>query len=657
MSLTRTFHRFALKTAAAAFVAMFSISAATQALAQVPDAGLQIGPDQVFAGPCEAINCVVRWDSGGVDTTGLTVVTSMNVGVDLVSVKSKVPYTITDGVITFDQGAMLAKKKGKAVVRFRVPHDMPQGTEVVSTAVLTDDLGRSSEEQTLLTVRGQGNDRCACDGFNARGARVAAGIGPSIKVGPDLQFGAPCEVINCKIGWKAGCFDMTGVEVFALTTPDVEVLGVKSSTPFTPNNPGMTFDVGTLGGKRKGQAVVKFRVPHDAVDGEVVTSTATLTDDAGNVATSETSFVVRAQARDRCVGSAAPPQLAVGPDQHFARRGDTVLCTINWMGPGSNVTGAQVVTTADPSIEVVSMEADVPFTVDGDTATFQVGALSAKQKGGARIVFRVKDDIALGTVVTSAAAYSDDAGYTLTSATSFTVRGNDQDNPEERLLTLRLKGTKTVPNGGNVKFDAIYSEASEGNALVVTLPEELSAVAVVPAATTTVGNDITWENLPAGAGEVTVRALVTLPNGLDEANLSIDGVMTDDRGMEAFASGSIIVQPPATGANGLAMTAKSKGGFVPGKRNTIRFEYRNLVGTGSLTAELPEGLTVVGLSPAATTVDGGTLTWSDLRKKRGSVTVETVIGDTVSSGDVLSVSGSLTDDRATAIVDVEIPIR
>ncbi len=354
---------------------------------------------------------------------------------------------------------------------------------------------------------------------------------------------------------------------------------------------------------------------------------------------------------------------AIDDRRQTVRRGNKRVYRLIWSTPGISASGAQITVSLGSELHVLKARSADPVIVDGNQVTISLGNVVSGSRGKARIKFGVRVDAPLGSDVTSQARYTDADGRDVTTTDTVTV--NTEQAPNSIKLGLKLKGTKAVSNGGKVRYKVKYSNASPTNSLAMSLPTTVTITKIKPSPTSRTGGDLTWDNARSGSDDATVRGIVILPGGATvSGSVVVSAAMTDGSG-DSAADAEVTTVSEASGdpdtLKPLSLTGRSKGGFKPGKRNILVFDYRRLLGTGSLSVTLPAmlGVDIARPAGATITVEGGNtiVTWSDLSKKKDDVRIEAIIDEAAVRGQVLPVSATVSDDDEQASVGFNVILR
>jgi hypothetical protein len=307
-----------------------------------------------------------------------------------------------------------------------------------------------------------------------------------------------------------------------------------------------------------------------------------------------------------------------------------------WLNPCEGVTFTNVVLTDNlpAGLDLVSASStSAVVQTSGDNVTL-IDALLPKSPAQFGTL-RARITASAGSRVTNTLTLRDNYGRVFSSSDTIKVReargGAD--------LSLHAQ-SRTAP-GKSVTYTARYGDVAASNQLTLTLPASVQIVTVYPAPLSTVGNVLTWQNLPTPAGGVRVRTQVSEAVAAATV-LTATARLTDSGGTDLESIRDTIVTGAAGNPGGanVSLSLAAAKQVAPGLVTTISIKYRDVQGTASVEVTLPPGLSPSSSTPEAL-VSGSTLTWTGLPPGEGAIKLKVRVDADAAPGSLLTVNASI----------------
>ena len=380
-----------------------------------------------------------------------------------------------------------------------------------------------------------------------------------------------------------------------------------SATPAPTSVSGsvVTWNLGDLAAG--GSVVITINVTVDATAGTATNTAAATTDSVEGgegVANNDDSCSSTVKSPDVVVSKECPVDMIAGTQASY-----TVTVSNAGTSPARNV----VLTDTLPSEVSFESATPAPTSVSGSVLTWNLGDLAA---GGSVVVtINVNVDATAGTATNTASATTDsveggDGTANNSASCSSTVKSPDvvvaKECPVDMIAGDPASYTVTVSNAG--------TSAATNVVLTDTLPAEVSFVSATPAPTSVSGSVLTWSlgDLAAG-GSVTITINVTVDatagTATNTASATTDSVEGGEGTANNSASCSSTVKSPDVVVSKdcpIDMIAGDDASYTVTVSNAGTSAARNVV----VTDVLPPEVSFVSATPAPTSVDGNTVTWS-----------------------------------------------
>lgn len=381
-----------------------------------------------------------------------------------------------------------------------------------------------------------------------------------------------------------------------------------SPPPASVSGSTLSWNLGDVAAGGSGTITINVRANADAPStlvNNASISTTTTGDTPGDNTTSWTTNVLRPNV---WVQKRGPATATVGEQFVYA---------LSYGNNGN--TYADAVTVEDTLPAGVTYVADSygPSSVNGQTITWQLGALYPGEQGSILVTVRSDSALANGTVVVNGATISTptpgDPPSDNTSTWSTTLQRADV------YITKSSPNTFPVPSGTQVSYHLDYGNAGPAAAANVILTDQLPPQLI----------DVTWQCVSgcsaSGSGSISLD-LGTLAAGAT-GRIQVTGTALTALAREDFTNtGRIATSTPETdtsnnesAAPGAVWTADvqliklAQGQVLAGDTFTATLYYRNNgpapATSVQLTDTLPGGISLVSAAPAVSSQNGQVLTW------------------------------------------------
>jgi uncharacterized repeat protein (TIGR01451 family) len=496
---------------------------------------------------------------------------------------------------------------GTITVTMAVAAPLADGTLLQAQALLSDDAANHREATASNTVRS------------------AAGLALSASDSPDPVTAGQTILYDFTYGNNAGA-SAQGVVLTLSYDPNVTY-----EASNLPPDSGTTnrWTLGTLGGGVSSSLVVRTRVASVVANGNVIHTTAHLSDVNGGAASSGAHTTALSQP----VLSLAKTDL---PDP--VRSGDQLSYVLTYGNTGSDIAAGVVVTETYPS--QVSFVSSTPPPDPGTDNQWTIGTVAAGASGSINIVTSVTGPN--DTVADNTAVVSDSAGHSAAATASTIIALLPR-------LTLGMSdGPDPVAPGGLITYTLAYGNSGTNNAtgvvLTTSFPAATSFVSAVPAPDPGTTDHWTLGTLPPGAsGTVSVRVAVDRST-VNGSALVAQATIQDDASRLASASTATSVR--SSSAIALAAAASPEPASAAGQIvYTVSFGNRSSSPVAGLllTEAYDPRLTFVSASVPPDFGTDNTWTLGSLGPGTGtSIRITLQVSGSVADGSVLASEAKLT---------------
>ena len=403
------------------------------------------------------------------------------------------------------------------------------------------------------------------------------------------------------------------LELLSATSPDAIVTIVGNTA---------TFDISAFRPRTVGKAFLTARINPDAAVGSAIENVATLSDATGRTVTASNFFRVRGGSTD---GAGLTCFVRA---QVFVRPGRDVKYEVRYKNGSAN----NELSLTLPADVIIKRVTPVPNVQDGRTLYW--GSL-ARTAGKVTVSTMVSVAAQDQVILTGSALMDDRAGQVAVCEHVAVV------SHQEKLFTS-IKGQTHGRSGLPIRYTARYREAVGSNQMTISLPNEVTVVAAVPAPSGGTDKTLFWNDLPSPTGAVKIDAVVNdVPDGtVMVASVTMTDESTDIVGDETQ---TVIGSGSAPGDGGqLALGLSALRSVTAGTSTDISARYEGLQSPGSVTLVLPPELTPSLAVPAAT-FDASTVVWTGLSAGSGLLKLRVNVDAGALAGRTLLIRGSTSD--------------